>query len=559
MKRSTNTALFSLSLAAVVLAACHNSSSGGGGATLAVVDEVEPNGTTGQANLVAFGGTAHGAVADNTDTDFWRIALTANQLVSLEVYGNRFDYAGWTASGNAPSVRLFDTDGTTLLMTQNDEILSWNDDQDTDVLTFRVPATGTYYVAVDVADPFSAGGEYLLSVKTTTLPAPLQFELEPAAMTGGNDTDATAEAIAPGSVFGFHVDDEADWYAFDVTVPSLMTFTLHAHRNGVWQSDDDYFDSFVTLRDSALTSLDANDDTFYLDSSLNYVLNVPGTYYFEVEECCGTGDTGYYFEFGLQDLSTLSPVMEVEPNDDTLTAQSVAFGAFVQGTVDVGNDDLFAFDCNAGDRINVQVFDVNNLQGAAQTVTVTIEDPSAMNVATDFGFNLRTHRTILTETGTFFVRVSSGAATDYALLVTQETAGFEVEPNDDIASAGAFDADGRAAGMIDVMDDPDLFAFTATAGTPVRFECLADDSGPNGFFELDGFGSTMQPELNVYDSTGAMLTNAGSSFGTAVGIKDGLATVGLMFVPPANGTYYVEVLDETSSFGAGTYYVLRKF
>lgn len=553
MKRSKY--LAPLSLAFLYLSACHDSSSGS--AFFTVIDETEPNGTAGQANALSTGRAGHGGVADDTDTDFWSVALTAGQFVSIEVFGSRFDFDTWTTNGNAPSVRLFDTDGTTLLLEQSDESFAWNGDQDTDVLTFRVPTTGTYFLAVDVADSFVNGGEYLVSVEPTTLATPLQFELEPEGMTGANDSSATAEAIAPGTVAGFHVDEETDWYTFDVTAPSLATFTLHGHRNGVWKGDDSYFDPEVRLHSAAFV-LDSNDDTFYLDSALHFVINTPGTYFFEVDECCAAGDTGYFFEFTLDEIADLTPVAEVEPNDDTLTAQAVQFGDFIQGTVDAANEDFFAFACNAGDRIHMQVFDLSNFQGATEPVACTLEDSMAATFSTDFGTNLRVYRTILTTSGTFFVRVTSPGATSYALRVTQEPAGFESEPNDDMAGAGTFDANGRAAGLISVMDDTDTFSFTATAGVPVRFETLADDVGPNGFFELDGFGSTLQPVLSVVDATSTVLATASSGISTAVGVKDGLSALSLVFLPPATGTYYVQVTDESSAFGTDAYYVLQK-
>jgi hypothetical protein len=560
MKRSTNLASFSLlaTLALPLLGACSSGGGGGGGVPVTVLAETEPNDSTAEADTLAVGRTGQGAVLDSTDADFWSVALTAGQFVTIEVFGNRFDFDGWTTGGTAPRVRVFDTDETTLLLEQSEELLAWSDDQDTDILSFRAPANGTYFVAVDVADAAASGGDYLVSVKPTSVAAPLQFEIEPAGATGANDVSTTAEAIVPGTIHGFHVDDESDFFSFNVTAPSLVTFTMHTHRNGAWLGDVDYFDSVLQLWSPTLAVLDSNDDTYYLDSALHYLIATPGTYFLEVLECCGTGNAGYFVEFTLDEVSDLAPLADVEPNDDVLTAQTAQFGQLIQGTVDSANDDLYAFACNAGDRIQMQIFDLGNSEGATAGISCTIEDSAANAASAAFGSNLRTYRTILTDSGTFYVRVTTASATSYGLRVTQTPATFEVEPNDDMVTAGTFDASGSAAGSISVLDDPDTFSFSATAGVPVHFQCLADASGPNGFFELDDFGSVMSPALTVFDSTVTTLTSAFTSPATSVGIVDGLATLSLTFVPPATGTYYVQVTDENSGFGTDSYYVLLK-
>src|SRR5688572_1814858 len=128
MTRSTKPALLSLALALALLAACDSSSGGGASPPIAVVAESEPNDTFDQADALTMTVAGHGEVADDADTDFWSVPLTANEFVSIEVFGNRFDFDTWTANGNAPSIRLFDTDGTTLLMEQSDELLNWTGD-----------------------------------------------------------------------------------------------------------------------------------------------------------------------------------------------------------------------------------------------------------------------------------------------------------------------------------------------------------------------------------------------------------------------------------------------
>jgi len=560
MKLSKSPFLLFGSLALGLLAACSGGGGGGGGASAVAIDESEPNDTFGNATALVVGETGHGTVADNTDSDFWQVTLGANEIVSIEVFGNRFDQTAWEAGSNATKVQILDTDGATLLLEQGAIDFDWNSDQDTDVVAFRAPAAGTYFLQVDVDDTLGTGGEYLLSVQANDLPTPLQFEQELEGATGDNDSDATAEALVPGTLAGFHVDDESDWYTFDITVPTLVTFTMHGHRDGIWKGDDGLYDPEINLIDTdGLTNLRNNDDTFYLDSSIQYVLNTAGTYFLEVTECCGSGDSGYLLEFQAQTLASLGEVAEVEPNDASGTAQAVQFGDYVEGSITAVDGDFYSVSCNAGDRVLVQVFDLSHNDAAVGSVTVVIEDSLAATLPVDFDSGLHLARTILSATGTFFVHVTAAGTTDYALHITQAADGFESEPNDLAANAGAFDANGRAAGVMDAAADADLFAFQATAGVPVVFSCLADESNsPDGYFEVNGFGSDLDPALSVQDALGTVLTGGSCFNGNALAMLDGEATMSLVFLPPATGTYYLSVEDYNDAFGATFFYALQK-
>jgi hypothetical protein len=409
---------------------------------------------------------------------------------------------------------------------------------------------------VEVDDAIATGGEYLIGVSAATLLAPLQLELEPPGFSGANDGELTAEPIVPGTVSGFFVDDESDWYSFTLTGASLVTFTMHAHRNGLWQGDDSHYDSRIDLLGPGMVLQASNDDTYYKDSALHHLLATPGTYFLEVNECCEFGDSGYFLEFTSTALA--GAVSELEPNDSTVSAQAVPFGELVTADASPGEHDYFAFACNAGDRIQVEVFDAGNLQGALADVVVSIENGAAAVLPDDAGGGLSIRRTILTSTGAYYVHVSCPGTTAYALRVTQSPAGFESEPNDAVANAGTFDANGGAAGVIDAPADLDLFSFQATRGVPVVLSCLADDVGPHGFPALDGFGSDLDPILTITDAGGTILASSDASLGTAVGVVDGLATVTLAFLPPATGTYLAGVVDKNGSSGANFYYVLQK-
>jgi hypothetical protein len=530
-----------------VFAGCNNGSSGGGPSTTAI-EEAEPNDDATTANGLVVGETASGNVADGTDSDFWSIDLAADELISIEAFANRLDQATWATAGNFTKITVYDTDGTTALLEQSAEISDWGNDQDTDIDVFRAPAAGTYYVAVDVSDALSTGGDYLVTIKNVVLPTPVQFETELEGISGSNDTDATAEAIVPGTVFGFHVDDESDFYSFEVTEPVLLRFETRAFRNGAWKGGT-YFDPEIHLYDPTVSNLFTDDDTYYYDSSIEYVATTAGTYFLEVQECCADGDSGYALIFEMTPLTDLSLVSEVEPNDTTGAAQVIQFGDMVEGNASGADDDFYSVACSAGDRIRIQVFDSDNSDDMADRVILDVLDSGTSSIALNNNGGLKVTRAILDSTDTYFIQVNAEtSATDYRFIVTQIGSGFESEPNDLVADAGTFDADGHAAGVIDVNGDADLFEFSGTAGVPIVFSCLAStNSSPNGFSDLDDFGSTLVPLLKVLDATTAVLATSDANVGAAVGTIRGLDSTTLVFVPPTTGTFYLSVEDWDAS------------
>ena len=49
--------------------------------------------------------------------------------------------------------------------------------------------------------------------------------MEPVMVSGSNDAFGSAEAITPGRIKGFHVDDEMDYYSFTIAEPTVGLIT----------------------------------------------------------------------------------------------------------------------------------------------------------------------------------------------------------------------------------------------------------------------------------------------------------------------------------------------
>jgi hypothetical protein len=394
----------------------------------------------------------------------------------------------------------------------------------------------------------------------------IQFE---AALAPGatNDTAATAEPIVPGLVFGFHTDDDSDFYSFVITSPSIVRFETIGYRNGIFAEDSDDYDMEISLYDTdGTTSLFNDDDSFFYDSAIQYQIETPGTYFIEVTECCGSGDAPYALSFSRTDAGGSS---EHEPNEDPDTADSISYGGSITGSIDTGELDGFKFSGKAGDMVRVQIFDSYNSDVKSDEVFATIYAPDGdTELPTGGDGDFHTYTTILQETGTHFIVVEPwGGLTDYRVELTRfRAATYEHEPNDTIANANSLGSGGRSAGVIEPavpgVADTDVFHFKVAKDRLTTIQIYASyfSTDSDGFFEYSGHGSDLEPDLRILDHEGTEIAYSTSDWST-VSTEDviyGLPCAAVSFVAPASGRYYVEVTDAFGGFGSEYYYVIER-
>ncbi len=510
------------------------------------VTEVEGNGAPATASAATLGVPAQGSLAAPGDVDVWSVALSAGQDVEIEVFSTRRDPETWDASGNRAVATLLAPDGTSVLVTTEPTI---GTGLDQDVARFRVPSTGIHFLELRTAVPASAGGPYAFTIRALTLSNP-QVEAEP------NDGVATATAIVPGTVFATHASGDEDFYAFAVTEPTIVRFETFAHRNGASGVATGRFDPILDLVDATGTTvLKSRDDGIFFDTVFAYLLEEPGTYTLRVRSFGGAGDAGDYFLHF--EAVPATGVAEVEPNPGAPGASNpLAVGSLRRGSVSSGDDDVFTFDGTAGDLVHLQLLALStDVQGATALVepVTTILEPNGVTVVPSSGPgpSQRIRRTILTTTGTFFVRVSTSSATPtpYALrLSIPQTSSFEHELNDTVASAEPLPEAGRISGTLDGIGDVDVFAFPAVAGELVVLSLLGSVADASNA-DLDGWGSTIVPRLDVLDAASALLVRADdlAPVRKPRGTISGLYRVEAAFVAPSTGTFYAQVRDVGST------------
>ena len=167
-------------------------------------DQWDPrdNEFSGATNLATPSGelVAHGphTLTNNDRGDWYRFTLAAGRSYELS-----------TLSGNDTFGHLFDSDGTTQLLSDDDGGVSLNF-----LIRFTAPADGIYYLLVRMADS-GATGNYNLSYREIVLPNADGDQWDPADNTFEGATELTISSL--GLTHGPHAiggNDPADWFRF---------------------------------------------------------------------------------------------------------------------------------------------------------------------------------------------------------------------------------------------------------------------------------------------------------------------------------------------------------
>lgn len=539
---------------------------GDGSSCNAAQAETEPNDSAATANALEIGRPVHGEVLIAGDIDFWSFELDEDDIVDVRLTAVALDQATWSAGPNSPSLTIWDTDGVTALRSQDLAQFAFFIGNDLDFVNFRAPADGTYYVSITQYDPLLAGGSYSFVVENVNL-GTLQVEAEGQGVSGLNDSPATAEPITPGVLRGYHVDGEQDWFEFMAPGPGFARFEISADRNGIYVASGEYSDLLLSLNTNAPAILQDNDDVALFDPILAHQLGVAGPYLIAVIESF-SGDTEYFLSYDWVD--TADALTETELNDTSAAANAMSYGDYMTGSTDVGDPDFFAFSGTAGDVVLIKPFFVGFSEVASTGITLDLLGPDGVTPlsyayqATDFPLL----RTILQETGTHYISVGPDAVapgpTDYAFeLESSSQNTYEVEPNNTIAVANTLTGD-AAAGVVDPAGDFDVFSFQADAEEAVRFDIFAsNDSASTGYDKLDGYGSDLDPLVIIRDSMGVQLAVSLVPANPLVdptpkNVSSGIATVAVGFIAPADGTYYLEVTDQTVTGSSDHTYVVRR-
>ena len=545
---------------------------GGGGNPVATTDitVLDPEGN----DLPTFptdlhiGRPVRGDLLTEGDVDWFFFHVLAGSTVRIELWAARLDQATWDAAGAVPHLTVYFPNTETKLIEHSFDAGWTYGALDFEVPAYRLPTNGpNYWIKIEPDQARTSGGRYVLRVSRLSI-GPGQHEGEAAGDIGGNDTPGTAQPIEPGLLNGFHRDGNDDCYSLTVGGPSVLRLEVLAQRNGTPFGATTPYDALLRLYDvDGTTILKENDDAFLLDPAMQIEVPAAGHYTVMVSQSLTSTVSSEYRLITAVTPATGTP--ETEPNDNTGSANTFAYGENVSGTIAPGEDDWFRFTGTAGDMVRLQVFDKNNSLSATEAVSVTlVGSDGATPIPTHEGPLFQVLTAILSQSGTTFVHVQPDPAalgsTTYRLELRRFKAStFETEPNDTIAQAHVFPP-GGASGVIGAAGDVDLYRFLALSHQIVTFDVFASSAatGTDQQSEYAGHGSALLPLLTIRDANGEILSQTTSLPANGVyaeSVSDGLPTCAVAFVAPdTTHVFYVEVAAADGTGGPDHTYVLVK-
>lgn len=303
---------------------CHSQDNDGkdfapGGGDVVANDTIDDG--VGTTSTLTPGSFQTSAIDTGTDSDWFRIGLTAGETYTFTVY--------LPPSGLSDSILTL-RDATGAQITQNDDAntgarLLYSE------ITFTATTTGDYFL--DVSSFGTATGDYYISSSRPTDDA-------------AGDTAATAGALTiDAAPISSQLDQtgDHDWYEVTLEAGVIYEFTTNATGNA---GDAD---TTLTLRDANGNVLAYNDDSSGTYSRVRITAPSDGTYYLDVG---GWADS----QAGAYELAAVVAPPLLEFNNDQIADQLIN-GYWV------GAGGARRFDVDPGDSISV---DVTGLTAAGQ-------------------------------------------------------------------------------------------------------------------------------------------------------------------------------------------------
>jgi hypothetical protein len=263
-------------------------------------DEVEPNNTTANAQVLVPGLTVKGSIT-SSDTDMYKYVLSEPGRLTVNVAKGTISYI---------YVRWYNNSGTRI---RNDEVYyssSWPYNQYMDL------EAGTYYIGVE-QDSNSTGTYNLRSDFTAAENNEATATTEPS-----NNTLATAQVLTSGqTVKGFiSYQDDKDMFKYVLTEPGRLT--VNVAKGSI---------SYIYVRWYNNSGTQIRNDEVYYSSSWPYNQYMDleaGTYYIGIEQ--ESNSTGTY---NLSADFTAAGNNETEPNTERVNAQVLTSGQTVKGFI----------------------------------------------------------------------------------------------------------------------------------------------------------------------------------------------------------------------------------
>ncbi len=308
-----------------------------------------------------------GTLETGMDKDFFAVNLLAGHSYNFQMQGQS------TANGSLsdPFLKLYDTDGTTLL-NYNDESVGHDAG-----LTFTATASGTYYLDAESAG-VSDTGTYRLTATVTNVPAPTN---QPPSLTFfdalPNDvTSATATALSFNDLLNYSNASDSDGTITALVVKSVSSGTLMIGSSlgtaTAWVAGDNDL-------------IDATHQAFWTsDVSANGNVNA----FSLVARDDQGAESSTPVALTLHVVQPLSDLV----GDTTGTAGSLTMDSYVDSAIDPSSDiDVFAVTLQAGNRYRFELQGVDHSAGTLGNPVLSLlmndsfGNPTVLASNDDFG------------------------------------------------------------------------------------------------------------------------------------------------------------------------------
>lgn len=437
------------------------------------------------ADVLTSGNAHSGTISSNAEVDSWWLAANAGETIRIQA-------ARISGSSFNPYLRLYDAANT---------------------LVASSSGTSSAAIAYDATN----GGTYRLDISESGANATGSYQIHFALSAGsyGVPTGDQGGLLSNGGIHAGTITlADLDVWSFQATANDTLRVQLGEVGSTGFYPTVYLYDPIGKLVDSDSSSTSA---------AVVATASTAGTYTVVVKD--GTNDaanTGSYNLYFMR--ATAEYTVPGGDQGGTLTN-----GGNHDGSITLGDMDLWSFDANANDTIRLQVGEV----GATGFYPyVLLYGPDGSLIVSDYSATSASVFTRATSGGTYMVVVkdatsSASNAGDYRLHFAKTPATFSVPMGD---QGGVLTNGGMHEGSI-TRGDMDLWSFTANADDSIRVQ--AGEVGSTGFY----------PFLILYAPDGSLVTSDYGSQSASIAARASLA-----------GTYTVVVQDATSNAAnAGDY------
>jgi Zn-dependent metalloprotease len=494
-------------------------------------DSYEPDDTKTEADdnnrTIATDGSAQSHnFHDAGDNDWTKFSATAGCSYVIETFN--------LASNSDTYMYLYDTDGTTLIT---------SDDDGGSGLASRIgwtaSSSGDYYIRVRhySGGAYGANTDYDLRVTSACVPPPVY---EP------NDTPNDANLITvdgPAQTHNFHDAGDNDWVKFSATAGT----SYDIETSNLGSRSDTYMYLYGT---DGTTLIDSDDDGGSgLASRIEWTASSSGTYYVRVRHYSSSvygPDTNYDLRVTSHPVPGCSD--PYEPDDSLGAATPIAVNGPAQTHCFhvVGDNDWVSFSASANNSYDIETSNLGSrsdtymyLYDAGGTL-ITSDDDGGDGLGSRIGWTAASG-------GTYYIRVRHysssvyGSSTNYDLRVTGTgcSGGDSYEPDDTSGQANNIAIDGTAqTHNFFCAGDSDWVKFSATLGMDYVIETF-------------NLGSNSDTYMYLYDTDGATLITSDDDGGSGLASR-------IAWTAPVDGTYYVRLRHYSPiASGVDTNYDLR--